>query len=200
MAPATTGRRRHRPPPSPYHLKGLKRPTHTTHIESGPHTCMVVGCLPTTRPPKRGHVRMTQRTTLSQDSKRLKKRARSQATMNRGTTMTKAIRMQEGAAITQALEARQGREDNARSQATMNRSTTVAKAIRMEEGAGTTQTLEARQGREDNARHQTRKGSATMTKAIRVQEGAEITQALEARQGHENNTSRRPNYNAKWKN
>ena len=69
--------------------------------------------------------------------------------MNRSTTVTKAIRMEEGAGITQALEARQGREDNARHQ-TRKGSTTMTKAIRVQEGAGITQALEARQGREDN--------------------------------------------------
>ena len=76
---------------------------------------MVIGCLPTIRPPKRTHVGMAQRTTLPQAIRRLKKKARSQAmhrAMMGSTTLAKADMMKEGAELAQTLETRQVREDN----------------------------------------------------------------------------------------
>ena len=74
---------------------------------------------------------MAQRTTLPQASRTLKKMARSQATMKGSTTLAKAGRMKDGAAVA------------------------LAKADRMKEGAAVAQALEARQEREDTTDQRT---------------------------------------------
>ena len=106
---------------------------------------MVVGCLPTKRPFKRAHVGMAQRTTLPQASRTLKKMARSQATMKGSTTLAKAGRMKDGAAVALAKAGRM--KDGA--------AVALAKADRMKEGAAVAQALEARQEREDTTDQRT---------------------------------------------